>query len=54
MNTTIIAFESAATLLAKLLSAIPGLIVPGLFAVAAGLCVFVLVDGFLDRAVAGD
>ena len=53
MNTTTTAFEPAAALLAGLLSWLPGALVPGLVALAAGLCLLVLVDGFVDRAAAG-
>lgn len=50
MNATAAAFEPAGTLLAKLLSMVPGILVPGLLGLAACLCVLVLVDGYVDRA----
>ena len=51
MNITATVFEPAGALLAKLLSTIPGILVPGLVGLAACLCVLVFVDGFVDRAV---
>ena len=51
MNVTATVFEPAGTLLAHLLSTIPGILVPGLVGLAACLCVLVFVDGFVDRAI---
>lgn len=42
--------EPAMALLARLVSGLPGMLVPGLLIIAACLCVLVLVDGVLDRA----
>jgi len=50
MNTSTAAFEPAANLLAKLLSGVPGLLVPALIGLAVVLCVLVLIDGYVDRA----
>jgi hypothetical protein len=51
MNATATVFEPAGTLLAKLLSMIPGILVPGLVGLAACLCVLVFIDGYVDRAI---
>ncbi len=46
--------EPATRLLARLVSGVPGMLVPGLLILAACLCAFVLVDLAVDRAgVAG-
>ena len=51
MNVFTAGFEPAATLLARLLSAIPGILVPALVGLAACLCVLLIADRVVDRAV---
>ncbi len=42
--------EPATSLLAQLVSGLPGMLVPGLLILAACLCAFVVVDLVVDRA----
>jgi len=42
--------EPATSLLARLVSGIPGMLIPGILILAACLCTFVLVDLVVDRA----
>jgi len=42
--------EPATSLLARLVSGLPGMLVPGLLILAACLCACVLVDRIVDRA----
>lgn len=51
MNAFTAGFEPAAALLARLLSAIPGLLIPALVGVAACLFVLLIADRIVDRAI---
>ena len=50
MNVFTAGFEPAAALLGRLVSLVPGLLVPALVGLAAVLCVLLAADRMVDRA----
>jgi hypothetical protein len=51
MNVFTAGFEPAAALLARLVSLVPGLLVPALVGLAAVLCILLVADRYVDRAI---
>jgi len=51
MNVFTAGFEPAAALLGRLVSLVPGLLVPALVGLAAVLCILLVADRYVDRAI---